>query len=116
MRRMNPFRSCCVYPYLGNELSIFCKTYEYVNQATHTPPHYSESGPFKLNGYSSDSDLGNGSCSDNPISSTLHNDTEQRRANIVLSKDTDSNVQFWIDCAQSRVPGVAALVTASFDD
>lgn len=41
---------------------------------------------------------------------------EERRAELALERDIDENVQFWVDCIQSSVPGAAILPVATFDD
>jgi GTPase SAR1 family protein len=62
-------------------------------------------GPFKLSYDSSDSDENDDVDSD-----------DDEKAEKALKRNIDENVQFWIDCIQSSVPGAAIMVVASFDD
>eukprot|EP00536_Pseudo-nitzschia_multiseries_P002966 jgi/Psemu1/184845/e_gw1.42.140.1 len=41
---------------------------------------------------------------------------DERKADRALEHDIDENVQFWIDCIQSSVPGAVILPVATFDD
>jgi Leucine-rich repeat (LRR) protein len=62
-------------------------------------------GPYRLSYDSSDSDENEDVDSD-----------DEEKAEKALKRNIDENVQFWVDCIQSSVPGAAIMVVASYDD